>query len=103
MSRRRFLHIGSAITLIKNEPPNYCDRFFWVREMIHAFNVETKKVFVPGWLCVIDESMVPFLDKYCSGWTCVKRKPHPLGNEYHTTADCVSKVIFHIEICEGKD
>ncbi len=26
-----------------------------------------------------------------------------MGNEYHTTADCLCKVMFHIEICEGKD
>ena len=26
----------------------------------------------------------------------------PLGNEYHTTASCESKIIFWIEIVEGK-
>jgi len=103
MSGKRFEQISSAIKLTSKEPPTYRDRFFWVREMIQAFNDETKDVFVPGWLVVVDESMVAFLNKYCPGWTVVKRKPHPMGNEYHTTADCVTKVIFHIEICEGKD
>ena len=88
MSGKRFEQISSAIKLTSNEPPTYRDRFFWVREMIQAFNDETKEAFIPGWLVVVDESMVAFLDKYCPGWTVVKRKPHPMGNEYHTTADC---------------
>jgi len=103
MSGKRFEQICSAIKLTSKEPPTHLDRFFWVRDMIQAFNDETKEVFIPGWLVVVDESMVAFLNKYCPGWTVVKRKPHPMGNEYHTTADCVTKVIFHIEICEGKD
>ena len=62
-----------------------------------------KKVFVPSCLCVVDESMVAFLNKYAPGWTAVKRKPHPFGNEYNTIADCICKIIFHMEIREGKD
>ena len=31
-----------------------------------------------------------------------REKPHPLGNEYHTTASC-KKNIFQIELVEGKD
>jgi hypothetical protein len=50
----------------------------------------------------VDESMVVFYNKYAPGWIAVKRKPHPLGNEYHTTAYCESKVLFFIELVEGK-
>ncbi len=32
----------------------------------------------------------------------MKQKPHPLGNKYHTTACCESKIIFIIEIVEGR-
>ena len=48
-------------------------------------------------------SMVAFLNAYAPGWTYVKRKPHPMGNKYHTIVDCYCKVIFGIEIVEGKD
>ena len=104
MSGNRFRQIEAALCLCNDEPPTeYRDRFFWVRAMILAFNTETKEVFVPSWLCVVDESMVAFLNKYAPGWTAVKRKPHPHGNEYNTTADCFCKIIFHMEIREGKD
>ena len=103
MSGNRFNEITRALCLSNDNPPKHRDRFFWVRKLIESFNAETKEAFIPGWLVVVDESMVAFLNTYCPGWTCVKRKPHPMGNEYHTTADYFCKVIFHIEIVEGKD
>ena len=33
----------------------------------------------------------------------VPRKPHPMGNEYHTTACCDTKIIFWIELVQGKE
>ena len=30
-------------------------------------------------------------------------KPHPLGKKYHTIACAESKVIYNVEIVEGKD
>ena len=80
----------------------YKDRFFWVRELIDGFNENMRKAFVSSWIVCVDESMVVFYNKYAPGWIAVKRKPHPLGNEYHTTACCESKVIFWIEIVEGR-
>ena len=47
--------------------------------------------------------MVAFLNKYAPGWTAVKRKPHPFGNKYNTILDYICKIIFHMEIREGKD
>ena len=61
------------------------------------------EVFIASWLACIDESMVVFYNKYAPGWIAVKKKPHPLGNEYHTTACCLTKIIFWIELVEGKD
>ena len=103
MSRNRFEAISAAIKLSNDPVPAHRDRFFWIRKMCAAFNAETKKVFVPGWLNVVDESMAEFSDPYAPGWGVVSRKPHPMGNEYHTTADCFCRVIFHIEMVEGKD
>ena len=33
----------------------------------------------------------------------VSRKPHPFGNNYHTIACAKYKVIYNVEIVEGKD
>ena len=102
MSGKRFTKIGECIRLNNNTPPTYKDRFFWVRELIDGFNENMRKTFVSSWIVCVDESMVVFYNKYAPGWIAVKRKPHPLGNEYHTTACCESKIIFWIEIVEGK-
>ena len=32
----------------------------------------------------------------------VPHKPHPFGNKYHTIVCKLSKVIYHVEIVEGK-
>lgn len=61
------------------------------------------EVFSPAWIVCLDESMVVFYNKFAPGWIAVKRKPHPLGNEYHTIACCDTKVIFFVELVEGKD
>ena len=73
----------------------------WFRELIDGFK-NMRKAFVSSWIVCIDESMVVFYNKYASGWIAVKRKPHPLRIEYHTTVCFESKIIFWIEIVEGK-
>ena len=104
MSGKRFSDISACIRLRKDEDvPNYRDKFFWVRNLIDGFNENMSKVFCPAWIVCVDESMVVFYNKYALGWIVVKRKPHPMGNEYHTTACCQSKVIFWIELVQGKD
>ena len=54
-------------------------------------------------LVCVDESMVVFYNKYTPGWIEVKRKPHPLGNKYHTVACCESTILFFMDLFEGKD
>ena len=44
-----------------------------------------------------------FYNKFATGWIVVKQKPHPMGNEYHTTAYCRSKPIFWVELVQGRD
>eukprot|EP00957_Ditylum_brightwellii_P020742 1563810-Ditylum_brightwellii.AAC.1 len=38
----------------------------------------------------------------CPGWMFVPRKPHPMGNEYHTIACGKSGILYGREIVEGK-
>ena len=100
MSGKRFTDISSCIRLrMEVDTPSYRDKFFWVRELIRGFNDNMSNVFVPGWIVCVDESMVVFYNKYAPGWIVVKRKPHPMGNEYHSIAcgECA------IEVIEGKD
>ena len=50
-----------------------------------------RKSFVLPWVACIDESMLVFNNEYNHKWTILNCKPHPLRNEDHTTACCLSK------------
>ena len=47
--------------------------------------------------------MVAWLSAFAPGWMVVMRKPHKYGNEYHTICCCLCRIMFHMEIVEGKD
>ena len=87
MSGRRFEDIMQALRFTNTPQPQYNDRFHDVRQMIEAFNNHYMENYTPGWISCIDKSMIDWLNKYCPGWMCVPRKPHPFGNEYHTICD----------------
>ena len=59
--------------------------------------------FSSSWIVCVDESMVTFLNPYAPGWVFVKRKPLPVGNKYRTAACANTKVLYCVEIIEGKD
>ena len=64
-----------------------------------------QKKYCPSWLNCLDESMNTWLDKYCPGFMCVPRKPHPFGNEYHSIADGDGgkPIMWRVKLQEGKD
>lgn len=104
ISRNRFNQILAAVVLTDRPRPPYKDRFHAVRQFISEWNQNMADNFLPSWITCLDESMVEWLTKYtCPGWMYVKRKPHPAGNEYHTIACGKTKVIFKVELVEGKD
>ena len=70
--------------------------------MIQGFNENMTSTFSASWIMCVDESMVVFCNKYPPGWILAKRKPHPMNNEYHTTACCQSKFVFSIKLVQGK-
>ena len=41
--------------------------------------------------------------KYCPGFMCVGRKPHPFGNECHTIRCALTSILFRSLIVEVKD
>lgn len=80
------------------------DKFAKVRGFIEAWNENMSVQYRPSYLVCLDESMVAWTNKHtCPGWTFLPRKPHPMGNEYHTIACAATHIIFHVELVEGKD
>ena len=104
MSRNRFEAILAALRLTDKEPPTYVDRFWEIRQLQDAWNANMRKKFSPSWISVLDESMSKWLNEYtCPGFMCVKRKPWPLGNEWHSICCAKSGVMYAVELVEGKD
>lgn len=72
--------------------------------MISAFNSNMKIFFLSSWVICLDESMSIWNQRWtCPGWVYCPRKPHPIGNEYHTACCGQSGILFSLEIVEGKD
>lgn len=104
MSRTRFECILNALRYTNKPPPPYKDKFHQVREIFNAWNTNMSSVFVPSWVSCLDESMSPWTSRWtCPGWMYVPRKPHPMGNEYHTIACGVNGILYQFELVEGKD
>ena len=47
--------------------------------------------------------MMELLNKYCTGFMCAGRKPHPFGNERHTISCALISILFRALIVKGKD
>jgi len=104
MSLRRFESILINLVLTSKEPPEYKDPFWEVREMVERWNENMREVFSPSWIVCLDESMSIWFNKWtCPGWVFCPRKPHPFGNEYHSSCCGTSGIMFAIEMVEGKD
>ena len=62
------------------------------------------EVFIAAWVICADESMSIWMNRWtCPGWVFCPRKPHPFGNEYHTACCALTRILFSLEIVEGKD
>ena len=60
--------------------------------------------FIAGWVSCLDESMSVWTNRWtCPGWMFVPRKPHPIGNEYHSICCSISGIMYQVELVEGKD
>ncbi|KAL7460096.1 hypothetical protein ACHAXS_000564, partial [Conticribra weissflogii] len=105
MAKGRFLQITGAMTYTNNQPPNFEDKFFDVRQIIGAFNMHYETNYSPSWLNCLDESMSSWLNQHCPGFMYVPRKPHPSGNEYHSIADGDQgkPIMWRVKLQEGKD
>lgn len=71
--------------------------------MIPAWNNNVMDVFKPGFITFLDEIMFIWFNKWtCPGWMCVPPKPHPFGNEWHDINCGLCKIIFSVELSEGR-
>ena len=72
--------------------------------MVHCWNENMAKNFIPSWINCIDESMSMWVNEYtCPGFMFVPRKPWPFGNEYHDACYAKSDIIWLVNLQEGKD
>ena len=72
--------------------------------MQEGWNKNMAAHFEPPWSNVLDESIQECINRYnCPGWMFVPCKPHPFGDNYHIILCAKYKVIYNIEIVEGKD
>lgn len=52
----------------------------------------------------LDESMSKWVSEFtCPGFMCVPRKLQPFGHQYHTICCAISRIMYQVELVEGKD
>lgn len=98
MTRDRFEDISRYLTLSNDENRNtQFDKF------LHAVNRRFKLALTHGDVLCIDESTVKAFQKKLRAKKKVKRKPRPIGNEFHAICDGRSKIVIHMELYEEKE
>ena len=104
MTGWKFERITSSLRLTDTPTPSYRDKFHEVRGLIDAWNEHMLDCFIPGWVSCLDESMSIWTSRWtCPGFMYIPRKPHPMGNEYHSICCTLSEIMFRIELVEGND
>jgi hypothetical protein len=83
-----------------NTTPVFKHPFHPVNDLLDAFNKHKQDCFSPSWVNGLDESMLVWTNMWtCPGWMFVPRKPHPMGNEYHSICCSLSAgIMFAIEL-----
>ena len=102
MSLKRFTQITRAFSLCPRLNAEI-DKFWEIRNFLEAWNVRLAEAFSPSWSVCLDESMVQWDDPSAPGYVYIERKFTRKGNEFHTIADTFSKIVFQVELVEGKD
>ncbi len=100
MSSKWFNKVLSNLWLCNDTPPIHCNRSSMIWPLVKASNKHMEENFNLSWLSCPDELMVACLNERCPNWVCVKRKPHPFGNKYHTISCCLLKSIYKMELVE---
>ena len=93
MTRNRFEDIIKYLTLSFEE-----NRDHQFNSFFDAVNKQFKQTIVPGDFICIDESMVKAYQRTLRAKKKIRRKPQPVGNEFHTICDGLSKIVLHMEL-----
>jgi Transposase IS4 len=84
MSQNFFDEILKYLTFTNLQPPNYRDRFHYIKQIVKAWNKNIQTNYLSGWPTCLDESMSTWTNQYlCPGFMFVPRKTWPFGNKYH--------------------
>ena len=102
MSRNNFQQILTSLQHT-DQARKYKHGFHIMRQWDEAWNKNTEDEFITSWVSVLDKSMIEWLNKYCPGFLCVGRKPHPFCNERHTISCALTSILFRALIVKGKD
>lgn len=109
MTKNRFVCIRASICWYEMEQPELADNWWFVDDLVEAFNVNYNSIFAAGWLLTEDETMIAWRGRVgvghpmlCPWRSFVPRKPEPLGVEMKTMADAITGMIIQMEICKGK-
>ena len=103
MSGWKFEAIIAALRFTDIPYPSYTDKFHEVRQMVEEWNANMMEVFIAGWVSCLDESMSIWTSRWtCPGFMFVPRKPHTMGNEYHSICCAICEIMFAIEMVEGE-
>ena len=105
MSRNRFEAILKNLKLTSMPAPTIKHPIHPVNDLIlDAFIKHTAACFSPDWVACLEKLMSVWTNQWtCPGWMFVPRKPHPMGNVYHSICCGLSGIMFAIELVQGKD
>ena len=103
ISGRRLENITRVMYCTNLAILEFNDPFFQHRHIHKGWNNNMAEHFDSSWVSVLDESIQEWIDQYnFLGWIFPPRKPHPFENKYHTIVCAKSKVIYNVDIVEGK-
>ena len=80
-----FLGHGCLTSIYRLALSFYKDTFHEVRHLIDSWNTNIVEVNIYGWVSYLDQIMSILMSRWKFPWFMfVPRKPHTIGNEYHT-------------------
>ena len=83
---------------------DYDDPFFQQRQMEEGWNSNIAGNFYLSWFIVMYESINEWIYLFTfTRWMFFPHNPYPFGKEYHTSVCALSKIIYCVDIVEGKD
>ncbi|OAD00941.1 hypothetical protein MUCCIDRAFT_164856 [Mucor lusitanicus CBS 277.49] len=100
MSMERFNAISKMHVFTTPDARAYAaDKLYQLRAFVDAYNDNLTNVIVlPGKYLCVDESMNQWLGHGMPNLNKIPRKPHSIGQEYKTTADCNTCCIIRLDI-----